>query len=409
MVNMNSSAYLPGTQLADGEELECDESAYVMLHQAQSGSPCLSFDLINTPNFVSSEFPMQACIVAGTQAPRANTNHLMLIHMSNLHQTLREEGDESDTSDNSECIDDDPKSPKMTHCLIQHNGSINRVRCTNLNNSLVVAAWSELGKVNIYDLTTKFNVLNESTSDSAESENVLPIFSFNGHKREGFAVDWSNVMNGYLATGDCHRDVFIWRPANGSWAIDKSPLVGHTDSVEDIQWSPNETHVLATCSVDKSIRIWDIRAAAKGSMINTENAHDSDVNVINWNKNDPFILSGGDDGVLKVWDLRNFTTGSPIASFNHHKKHVTTVEWHPTDSTVFASGDDDHIALWDLSIENDDMTDVSNTELQGLPQQVLFIHQGQSEIKELHWYPHLSGVILSTANSGFNIFKTISV
>jgi len=35
-------------------------------------------------------------------------------------------------------------------------------------------------------------------------------------------------------------------------------------------------------------------------------AHESDVNVISWNKMSSYLLiSGGDEGAIKTWDLRN--------------------------------------------------------------------------------------------------------
>lgn len=67
--------YLPGQPLQEDEHLVCDQSAYVMLHQAQTGAPCLSFDVVQD-NLGSNRdtYPMTAYMVAGTQASSAHLN-----------------------------------------------------------------------------------------------------------------------------------------------------------------------------------------------------------------------------------------------------------------------------------------------------------------------------------------------
>lgn len=348
--------------------------------------------------------------------------------MSNLHRTSKEEDDDDDYESES---DDDEEStkkqykPNMDCALIKHAGCINRIRATTVSNTSLVATWSELGRVNIFNITEQLVAVDDrdildAYGKDGKANKVKCLYSFSGHQQEGFALDWSSSVPGLLASGDCRRDIHVWQPSEGgTWNVDQRPLIGHTESVEDLQWSPNEASVLASCSVDKSIRVWDIRAApVKACMLSCDNAHTSDINVISWNRNEPFIASGGDDGVLNIWDLRQFQTKTPIAVFKHHTKPITTVEWHPTDSTVLATGGaDDQIALWDLAVEKDAEAMAGNSEqtateedgVSALPPQLLFIHQGQTDIKELHWHPQLPGVILSTSHSGFNVFKTISV
>ena len=112
---------------------------------------------------------------------------------------------------------------------------------------------------------------------------------------------------GHLLTGDCRHHIYHWQPTGGStWSIDKIPFKGHKDSVEDLQWSPSEDTVFASCSVDKTVRIWDTRCK-KRPMLTCSDAHDTDVNVIKWNRLVEYlIVSGSDDGSFKIWDLRNF-------------------------------------------------------------------------------------------------------
>lgn len=63
-----------------------------------------------------------------------------------------------------------------------------------------------------------------------------------------------NVLDAYLndfvfciqrlATGSCNRDIHLWHPREGgTWHVDQRPLTSHSESVEDLQWSPNESNV----------------------------------------------------------------------------------------------------------------------------------------------------------------------
>ena len=102
---------------------------------------------------------------------------------------------------------------------------------------------------------------------------------------------------------------------------------------------------------------------------------------------------------------------TPVADFSWHSAPITSVEWHPSDPSVFAaSGADDQLTLWDLSVEVDEdeaPTDPSHPDVK-VPGQLLFVHQGQKDVKELHWHPQIPGMIISTASDSFNVFKTIS-
>ncbi|KAM4735710.1 glutamate-rich WD repeat-containing protein 1 [Anableps anableps] len=408
--------YVPGIEpLQPGEELEMDRSAYRMYHECQTGAPCLSFDVVKDGDGDGrQQFPLSMLLCAGTQAETALKNRLLVMRMHNLHGTEKENEEEESSDEESDDEDEEEdKKPQLELAMMPHYGGINRVRVTQCGELSLAAVWSDKGQVEIFDLRPQLEAIHSSAAMAAfvqQQKEATPLFSFSGHMSEGFAIDWSPKVPGRLVSGDCRKNIHVWEPREGgaSWQIDQRPFSSHSKSVEDLQWSPTEGTVFASCSVDQSIRIWDIRAPPN-SMLSANEAHSSDINVISWNKSEPFLLSGGDDGLLKVWDLRQFKTGRPVASFKQHCGPITSVEWSPMDSSVFAaSGADDVISQWDLSVESCDV----GARVEGvkdLPPQLLFLHQGQSEIKELHWHPQLPGVMISTALSGFNVFRTISV
>ena len=63
------------------------------------------------------------------------------------------------------------------------------------------------------------------------------------------------ILTGRLLTGDCKKNIHMWNPKEGgAWHVDQRPYSGHTSSVEDIQWSPNENNVIMN-----NMRVMEVR------------------------------------------------------------------------------------------------------------------------------------------------------
>lgn len=399
----------PGVdELGDNEELDYDAKAYKTYHKLQTDWPCLSFDFIRDKLGENrTKFPHTLTMVTGTQADKAVKNKVIVLKISDIHRTKQDE--ESDEEVDLEESDDDDldEDPTVEDRKFAHNGGVNRVRVMPQKPN-VLATWSDTGKVHMWDIQRELDQLNGvPTPSSTLPGKKDPLSTFGGHSTEGFSMDWSPVAAGHLLTGDCHKNIFLHTPTATGWETNKTPFSGHTASVEDLSWSPVQNTVFASCSVDKTVRIWDTRARSKSQLWVA--AHKADVNVISWNKKVSHLLvSGGDDGSIKVWDLRNFKSHAHVANLQWHRKAITSVEWHPQDEAVLgATGEDNQLSIWDLSLEDDPESGPQGADLDlgDIPPQLLFVHQGQRNIKEMHFHPQIPSLIISTAEDGFNIFK----
>ena len=71
------------------------------------------------------------------------------------------------------------------------------------------------------------------------------------------------------------------------------------------------------------------------------------------------------------------------------------------------------LTVWDLSLE-EDTADGQNAAaskaagIEDLPAQLLFVHQGQQDMKEVHFHAQIPGMLGSTGRD-FNIFKPANI
>lgn len=411
------SVWQPGQDsIAEGESLQYDPTAYDCLHQLTYEWPCLSFDVVRDGlGGPRSAFPHDVLLVAGTQAAAANLNYIALMRLCNLgqgeHAKLAADDDGFDLDD-SDVEDDDP--PRLHTVKMRHSCGVNRVRGMPQRPG-VVAAWGEDGRVGVWDFGPQFTRLAALAGDASGStsrDQAAPLQS-HAHKDEGYALDWSPSAPGRLASGDNKCAIHVWNPQEGArWAVSE-PYEGHTGSVEDIQWSPSEASVFVSGSSDCRLCIWDCRDRSKPQI--SVVAHEADVNVVSWNQLAAHTMaSGGDDGRLRVWDLRALT--APVADFKHHRAPVTSVEWCPHESAMLVTtGADNALAVWDLALERDPEEELqlgiaaNASAPEGLPAQLLFVHAGQTDMKEAHWHPQIPGLLASTAADGFHVFKPSNI
>mmetsp|Transcript_22212 Transcript_22212/g.62416 ORF Transcript_22212/g.62416 Transcript_22212/m.62416 type:complete len:503 (+) Transcript_22212:64-1572(+) len=409
--------------LQEGEELVHDPKAYDMLHQLIMEWPCLSFDFI--PDQLGahrSTFPHELFFAAGTQASQSDKNKVLLCHAQDLHCT-RNDGDSSDDDDDDDVLDDDPV---LAWRELPCYGAVNRVRvCPHKPN--IISAWLETGNVVMLDANSELNALgyypgsqsaqNPSGSSGSsgkkkkKKKSSATLQTFQGHNMEGYAMDWSKVVPGAYLSGDCEGAIYLWHPNGGKWKVEDTAFKGHEGSVEDIQWNPSDNVTFGSCGVDRTIRLWDCREPQK-SLLCLKEAHTQDINVMSWNAKMPnLIVSGGDEGTFKIWDLRKTAKSkkpTPFIEMSFHKQPITSIEWHPHDESVLVlTSADNTTTLWDMDMKKDP-EEICHADAPQVPAQLLFVHRGQQDVKEVRWHPQIPGLMGTTAANNFHLFKTIN-
>jgi WD40 repeat protein len=147
---------------------------------------------------------------------------------------------------------------------------------------------------------------------------VILIFfssSLEGHEAMSeYALAW-NKQAPKLLSGGSDNLVVLWNLEDYATSLFKSSsksqtkwkngkslqanrkFKGHTDTVEDVAFHPTD-HGNVFCSVgdDRSLIIWDARVDDPIA-IRVSDAHEEDINCVDWNSHDPTaIVSGSSDG-----------------------------------------------------------------------------------------------------------------
>lgn len=126
--------------------------------------------------------------------------------------------------------------------------------------------------------------------------------------------------------------LITWNLVNDDTIIPDKNIKAHTRAINRIRWSPEpiditgkaekaKVHVLASCSADLSIKIWD---GDSYKQLRSLTGHEHTVSAIAFSPNKPTVLySVSRDKTVKVWDLVN---GYCTKSFVGHSDWVRDID-----------------------------------------------------------------------------------
>eukprot|EP00039_Didymoeca_costata_P025431 m.13292 g.13292 ORF g.13292 m.13292 type:complete len:338 (-) comp4829_c0_seq2:2345-3358(-) len=163
-----------------------------------------------------------------------------------------------------------------------------------------------------------------------------PIMLLTGHGAEVFSAKF-NSDGSTIASASFDRQIYLWH-TNGE-CDNYSVMTGHTGAILEIHWSTDDK-TLFTASTDKTCAVWD---AETGERIRRLRGHTSFVNSCCPAKNEPYVVTGSDDGTIKLWDSRRRNFLHSLAN----KYQVTAACYAATANQVITGGLDNVIKVWD--------------------------------------------------------------
>ncbi|KAI5480170.1 hypothetical protein MNV49_001496 [Pseudohyphozyma bogoriensis] len=193
----------------------------------------------------------------------------------------------------------------------------------------------------------------------------FPIRKWHEHSREVFSINWNNIQKDVFASSSWDCSIKIWTPDRPSSIL---TIPAHTACVYSAIFSPSQPTTLASCSSDGFLKIWDTRAPISSQQAAPSismQAHNAEVLSLDWNKYLPHLIATGSvDRSIRIHDLRMAGAGAgppgaaalptpqstPIVStLLGHEYAVRKVAWSPHSANVLASGSYDMTArLWSM-------------------------------------------------------------
>jgi len=159
----------------------------------------------------------------------------------------------------------------------------------------------------------KFVALNWQSGTGAIG--MIPLKQFGKRKGDVFLIHAPNVLNDFefnpfndyqiAAASDATIRLFSFKDAiqSNSTSDASVTLSGHAKNVECIAFNPVAENILASCSQDKTVKVWDLESGQEKYSMEFDNA----ILSISWNYDGSLLVATGKDCKVRIIDPRSST------------------------------------------------------------------------------------------------------
>ncbi|KAK7887568.1 WD domain protein [Exophiala xenobiotica] len=201
----------------------------------------------------------------------------------------------------------------------------------------LLATASADNTINIYSVPA-------NPSSSPDSTPFKHLRTLRAHLAGVNAIAWSPVGPHYtLASASDDKSILLWSPLSSDFPIQPSPLIGHSNYVYSLAFSP-KGNMLVSGSYDEAVFLWDVRA---GRVMRKLPAHSDPVRGVDFLRDGTMVCSCSSDGLIRVWDAG---TGQCLKTLvDEDRRQVTSVRFTPNGKYLVAWTLDGCVRLWRYS------------------------------------------------------------
>ncbi|KAL0993441.1 hypothetical protein UPYG_G00107930 [Umbra pygmaea] len=134
--------------------------------------------------------------------------------------------------------------------------------------------------------------------------------------------------------------------SDGKWTV--TPISCHADLITDLDFSPFDDDLLATCSADETVRLWRVcepgqeqPGAAEVSLFPGEGR----LELVSFHPTSSGLLAVGSTKAVQLWDASR--PDAPLAALEPHSEQLQSVSWKQDGTLLVSSCKDKKLRVFD--------------------------------------------------------------